>query len=127
MRQRTLIVQKYAVIGLSVTGTCDLISSSFYLIPLLFVFYSPFARIQNETTLIVRVIAPEIGDLPVKIFLRIALTVAIIAALAPIALAAGAPGGGAPQPQVDAALTTGTTAIPWWIALIAAFLSWLRH
>lgn len=59
-----------------------------------------------------------------KKFLRIALTVAIIAAIAPIALAAGAPGGGAPQPQV-ATLTSSGALTPWWSALIAAFLSWL--
>jgi hypothetical protein len=56
--------------------------------------------------------------------LRIALAVAFLACLAPIALAAAAPGGGVPQPQVTA-LTSGTALTPWWSALIAAFLSWL--
>ena len=60
-----------------------------------------------------------------KKFLRIALAVAVLACLAPIALAAAAPGGGAPQPHVDALMTSGTALTPWWSALIAAFLSWL--
>jgi hypothetical protein len=58
-----------------------------------------------------------------KKFLRIALTVAVLAALAPIALAAAAPGGGAPQPQVSQAISG--TAVFSWSALIAAILSWL--
>ena len=69
-------------------------------------------------------------------FLRIALAVAVLACLAPIALAAHAPTGGVPQPQVTAlttsatALTSGTSGTAftsWWSALIAAFLSWLSH
>jgi hypothetical protein len=73
-----------------------------------------------------RTIAPEIGDSLVKKFLRVALAITVLACVASIALAAAAPGGGAPQPQV-ASLTSGTALTPWWIALIAAFLSWLSH
>jgi len=62
----------------------------------------------------------------VKKSLRTALAVAVLACLAPIALAAAAPTGGVPQPQV-AEVALKTTLTPWWGALIAAFLSWLSH
>jgi hypothetical protein len=61
-----------------------------------------------------------------KKFLRVAFVVAVLASLASVAMAAQAPTGGAPQPQVDA-LTSATTLTPWWSALIAAFLSWLSR
>jgi hypothetical protein len=62
----------------------------------------------------------------VKKSLRIVLVVAVLASLAPIALAAGAPTGGVPQPQVTA-LTSSSVFTSWWSVLIAAFLSWLSH
>jgi hypothetical protein len=126
MRQRTLIVRKYAVIG---PGRDKYLRFPVIVVlhtSLCFVFYSPFAGIRNETRLILRSFAPEIGDSLVKKFLRIALAVAVLASVASIALAA-APTGGVPQPQVDALLTSGTALTPWWKLLIAAFLSWLSH
>ena len=62
-----------------------------------------------------------------KKFLRVALVVAVLASLASVAMAAAAPGGGAPQPQVDALTSATTLTTPWWKVLIAAFLSWLSH
>jgi hypothetical protein len=55
--------------------------------------------------------------------LRIALAVAVLMSIAPIALALGAPTGGAPQPQVTDVVSATTSS--WWSALIAAILSWL--
>lgn len=61
-----------------------------------------------------------------KKFMRITLAVAVLAYLTPIALA-HAPGGGVPQPQMDALTTATTVTTPWWSALIALFLSWLSR
>jgi len=60
-----------------------------------------------------------------KKFLRIALTVAVFAALAHLALADVAPGGGVPQPQVADPASGTASLTSWWSAFIAAILSWL--
>jgi hypothetical protein len=60
-----------------------------------------------------------------KKLLRVALAIAVLASLAPIALAMGAPTGGVPQPQVTEVVSGTTSLTPWWSALIAAILSWL--
>jgi hypothetical protein len=59
----------------------------------------------------------QIEEIPMKKSLRIALAVVVLASIAPIALAATAPGGGVPQPQV--------VEFTSWSVIIAAILAWL--